>query len=92
MSTTEKLAKPINQPHVFKGIVVSAAMDKTRIVLVSHSIKHPKYNKRYQMSHRYPAHDAKNEYQIGDQVVIRETRPLSRTKRWQIIGKVTKEK
>ncbi len=92
MPTDEKIVKTIKQNRVFKGTVVSAAMDKTRIILVSRSIRHPKYNKRYQISRRYAAHDAKNEYQIGDQVMIQETRPLSHTKRWRIIGKVTKER
>jgi small subunit ribosomal protein S17 len=78
--------KAAKRQRTFKGVVVSAAMNKTRIVLVSRSITHPKYNKRYKVSRRYPAHDEKNEYKVGQAVVIQETRPLSKTKRWKIIS------
>jgi small subunit ribosomal protein S17 len=71
-----------------EGVVVSAGASKTRIVLVERTQIHPKYGKRFQVSRRYPSHDENNVYQIGDKVVIEETRPLSRTKRWRIIKKV----
>lgn len=71
----------------FKGIVVSDKMDKTITVLVNRYKKHPKYEKRYKVSKKYKAHDGKNEYKIGDKVVIQETRPISKDKRWTVVAK-----
>jgi len=70
-----------------EGTVVSAKANKTRVVLVSRVQVHPKYGKRFRTSERYAAHDETNTYQVGDKVVIEETRPLSRTKRFRIISK-----
>jgi small subunit ribosomal protein S17 len=72
-----------------EGVVVSAGTPKTRIVLVERTQIHPKYGKRFQTSRRYPSHDENNVYKLNDKVVIEETRPLSRTKRWRIIKKVS---
>ncbi len=69
------------------GTVVSDRMQKTRIVAVTRLKKHPKYLKYYKKTTRFKAHDEKNEYKTGDTVVVGETRPLSREKRWRIIGK-----
>ncbi len=71
-----------------EGIVVSDKMLKTRVVAVSRLVKHPKYLKYYTVTTRFKAHDEKNEYHAGDKVVIQETRPLSKEKRWEIIGKI----
>ncbi len=71
-----------------KGIVVSDKMDKTRVVLVERLKKHPLYRKYYKYSKRFKAHDEKNQYKVGDRVIIEETRPLSREKRWRIIKKI----
>ena len=71
-----------------EGVVVSDKMDKTAVVLVKRLKEHPKYKKRYWVSKRFKAHDEKNEYKIGDRVVIEETRPLSKEKRWKVIKKV----
>lgn len=68
------------------GIVVSDKMQKTRVVEVSRFKKHPKYLKYYKVSMRFKAHDEKNEYHAGDKVVIEETRPMSKEKRWRIVG------
>lgn len=70
------------------GIVVSDAMNKTRVVEVSRDKKHPKYLKYYKVTTRYKAHDERNEYKKGDSVVMEECRPLSREKRWRIVSKV----
>lgn len=70
-----------------KGIVVSDKMDKTIVLKIERLKKHPIYQKRYKVSKRYKAHDPKNEYKVGDEVVILETRPLSRGKRWEVLGK-----
>ena len=64
------------------GIVVSDKMQKTVTVEVMRLKMHPKYKKQYKVSARYHAHDAEGTYHVGDKVVIVETRPLSKTKRW----------
>jgi small subunit ribosomal protein S17 len=66
------------------GVVVSDKMDKTVVVRVSSLVKHPVYNKYIKQSVKYKAHDKDNTCKIGDQVVIEETRPLSKDKRWKI--------
>ena len=67
------------------GIVVSDAMDKTVVVQAERRITHPVYGKVMRRSKKYYAHDEKNEAKKGDQVVIAETRPLSKTKRWRLV-------
>ena len=67
-----------------KGVVVSDKMDKTVVVKVNTTKTHPKYLKRYKVSKKYKAHDEKNEFKIGDQVLIIETRPMSKEKRWEV--------
>jgi small subunit ribosomal protein S17 len=69
------------------GCVVSDRMQKTRVVAIARVKKHPKYLKYYRVTKRIKAHDENNEYKTGDEVLIRETRPLSREKRWVIVGK-----
>jgi len=71
-----------------KGIVVSDKMDKTVVVLVTRLKKHPKYKKYFKVSKRFKAHDEKSEYKIGDEVIIQESRPLSKEKRWAVIKKL----
>jgi small subunit ribosomal protein S17 len=66
------------------GMVVSNKMDKTIVVAVESRTSHPKYGKIVVRTKRYKAHDEDNSCQEGDQVRIRETRPLSRTKRWVV--------
>lgn len=70
------------------GIVVSDKMDKTVVVKVERIKVHPKYKKRYTVFKKYKAHDEKNEFKTGDRVVIAETRPLSRDKKWVAIEKL----
>lgn len=72
-----------------EGVIVSDKMKKTRIVTVSRMKKHPVYEKYFKNTERYKAHDEKEEYKVGDKVVIEETRPLSREKRWRIIKKLS---
>jgi len=72
-----------------QGIIVSDKMDKTRVVAVSRLKKHPRYKKYYKATKRFKAHDEKNEYKVGDKVIIEEIRPLSRDKRWIIKSKIT---
>ena len=67
-----------------EGVVVSDAMHKTRVVRIERVYRHPKYQRVIRMSKRLKAHDEGNESKVGDRVLIAETRPLSRDKRWRI--------
>ncbi|MCY7390000.1 MAG: 30S ribosomal protein S17 [Leptolyngbyaceae cyanobacterium CAN_BIN12] len=71
------------------GLVVSDKMDKTVVVAVESRSAHPKYGKIVARTKRYKAHDEGNQCKSGDRVRIQETRPLSRTKRWQVIDVLT---
>lgn len=62
------------------GVVSSDAQDKTITVVVSRSVTHPKYGKRYTVTKKFAAHDEKNEAHVGDKVEISETRPVSKRK------------
>ena len=70
-----------------QGTVVSDKMNKTRVVAVERLKKHRRYGKYFKVTRRFKAHDEKNEYKVGDKVVIQETRPMSREKRWVIVKK-----
>jgi small subunit ribosomal protein S17 len=74
------------RPHAKtrEGIVVSSAMDKTVVVSVKRTVRHPRYRKYRTMATKYLAHDERNECGVGDRVVITETRPLSKRKRWRL--------
>jgi small subunit ribosomal protein S17 len=61
-------------------------MDKTIVVEVVRRVKHPRYHKYINRRKTYKAHDEANTYSLNDLVVIRESRPLSRTKRWVVVG------
>lgn len=75
----------IHKRKVLKGIVVSNKMDKTATIKVVRKVRHPKYEKLVESAKKYYAHDEKNEAQIGQEVKIVETRPLSKSKRWRIL-------
>ena len=66
------------------GTVISDKMDKTVIVQVERLVKHRVYKKYVRRRSKFAAHDGNNTSQIGDKVLITETRPLSRTKRWRV--------
>lgn len=70
-----------------KGVVVSNKMQKTVIVAVTRLKEHSLYKKKYKVTTRYSAHDEKNEYQIGDKVIISETSPISKNKKWVVAQK-----
>jgi small subunit ribosomal protein S17 len=74
---------------VFQGVVVSDKMKKTIVVRVDRMKIHPKYLKQYKQSRKFKVHDEKGEYKVGDVVRFIETRPLSKDKRWRVIGKVS---
>ena len=70
------------------GIVVSDKMQKTVVVSVERVVEHPKYKRRYKSHKKYKAHDEKKEYKVGDVVVIEETTPISRDKKFKVIEKI----
>lgn len=73
-----------------EGIVVSDKMDKTVVVLVEQLVKHAKYKKYVKRKSRFSAHDEASQCAVGDRVLITESRPLSRTKRWRVSDIVEK--
>ena len=77
--------------RTLKGTVISNKMQKTTVVRVDQLKKHPKYHKYYRYSRKYKAHDEKGEYHVGDLVMIKEARPLSREKRWEIAQLLKRE-
>ena len=67
-----------------EGVVVSDKMVKTRVVLIERVYRHPRYERVVRRSKRFKAHDEANTSKVGDRVLIEETRPLSKDKRWRI--------
>ncbi len=67
------------------GVVTSDKMDKTIVVLVERITRYPIYKKYIRKRKKYKAHDEKNECLVGDRVLISETRPLSKEKRWKVL-------
>jgi small subunit ribosomal protein S17 len=75
--------------RVLEGVVVSDACDKTVIVRVERRVMHPLYKKFLTRSKKYAAHDEDNTHKVGDSVSIRECRPISKRKCWEIISGLT---
>ena len=71
--------------RVLQGVVVGDKADKTVVVQVDRRIQHPLYKKFIRRSKKYPAHDEKNSSKVGDRVQIRECRPLSKSKHWEVV-------
>ncbi|HYB20427.1 MAG TPA: 30S ribosomal protein S17 [Thermodesulfobacteriota bacterium] len=76
--------KPRGIQKTMMGTVVSDRMDKTRVVVVQRLVRHPLYQKYIRKRTRYKVHDEKNACHLGDRILIVETRPLSREKRWRV--------
>ena len=74
-----------NTGKTFEGVVVKSAMKDTATVQVERYVKHPKYKKFMRLSKKFLVHDVGNTAQIGEKVVIRETRPISKRKRFIIV-------
>ena len=81
-------SKNTNQGKELSGIVVKAAMQNTATVKVDRYVKHPKYKKFYKVSKKFLAHNEGNAAGVGDKVVIRETRPMSKLKRFIIVERI----
>ncbi len=80
-TTAERASRKVR-----KGTVVSKSGDKSIVVRVERRLLHPVYGKVVKTSTKFHAHDEKNEAKVGDAVVIMETRPLSKTKRWRLVS------
>ena len=74
------------------GIVASDKMDKTVVVAIQDNVKHPLYKKIIKHTLRLKAHDENNSCGVGDRVLIMETRPLSKDKRWRVVEIIEKAK
>ena len=76
----------------FQGVVVKTAMQDTCTVLVERYVQHPKYKKYYTSSKKFLVHDAGNAAKVGDKVVIRETRPISKNKHFTLASIISSSK
>ena len=74
------------------GMVVSDKMDKTEVVAVIDNVRHPLYKKIVKRTVKFKAHDEQNACGIGDTVMIMETRPISKDKRWRVVEIIEKAK
>ena len=79
-----------NLRKVMLGTVVSNKMDKTVVVAVKTNVKHDVYGKIVKKTYKLKAHDEENACQIGDEVRVMETRPLSKDKRWRVVEVIEK--
>ena len=89
MNKDNKEKESIEKKSVKKGkvgVVVSDKMDKTVVVKIDRLKMHAKYKKKYKVSKKYKAHDAGNEFKVGDKVEITEVKPMSKEKRWAAKG------
>ncbi len=77
---------------ILKGIITSTKSAKTLIVNVPSLKEHSKYKKRFTRHKKYKAHYETGEYKVGDKVLIEESRPISKDKRWKVIGLVLENK
>jgi small subunit ribosomal protein S17 len=74
----------VGETKTKEGVVVSDKMTKTRVVMIERVYRHPRYERVITRSKRLKAHDETNASKVGDRVLIEETRPLSKDKRWRI--------
>ncbi len=86
------MAEERPQRKTRSGFVVSTKMDKTVVVNTIQTVRHPLYSKIYKRNVKLYAHDEANDANVGDKVLICETRPLSKTKRWRIVEVVERAK
>lgn len=84
------MEQAIKKQRLLKGVIVSDKMNKTVVVEVLRLKKHPKYKKYFKVTKKFKAHSPENLYHTGDKVIIGETRPISKDKRWVVISKVDK--
>ncbi len=68
-----------------EGVVASASMDRTAVVVVTEQVRHRRYNKTVRRHKRLYVHDQNNDLRVGDRVRVAETRPISKLKRWRLV-------
>lgn len=81
------MERTVRKSRTLKGLIVSDKMMNTVVVQILRLKKHPKYKKYFKVTKRFKAHNPENQYHTGDKVMIGETRPMSKEKRWVVIGK-----
>lgn len=86
MSKVENQSDQSKKARTASGKVISNKMDKSIVVLVERRVKHPVYGKIIKRSTKLHAHDSKNECFLGDEVTIKEVRPISKTKSWSLVS------
>ncbi len=86
MSEERTTATERGRRKVRTGVVVSDKMDKTRVVRVVRSVRHPFYEKVMKKSKKFHAHDEEETFKVGDLVFIEESRPISKNKRWVVVA------
>lgn len=79
MADAKKVSKLLD------GVVVSDKMDKTIVVLIERKVRHPKYEKTIVRSSKFHVHDEENKAKMGDRVLIKQGRPRSKTKAWELV-------
>lgn len=90
MESTQQKVRAIRKTRI--GMVVSNKMDKTIVVAIEDNVKHPLYKKIVKRTYRLKAHDERNECGEGDKVLVMETRPISRDKKWRLVEILDKAK
>ncbi len=81
----EKMTEKSKKKKRFIGKVVSDKMAKTVVVEVERLFEHPKYKKKIKRKTKFKAHDPENRYHLGDEVIIEESRPISKEKKWKVV-------
>lgn len=71
-----------------KGTIISTKMQKTVVVRVERIKEHPKYKRRFKVHKNYKVHVEEGEYKAGDSVIIEETKPISKDKKWKLVKKI----
>lgn len=84
----KQIQKPRKNKKLQQGVVVSNSMEKTAVVLVKRTTKHPLYKKTIKLSKKFLFHDQENSCNVGDLVRIVECKPVSRRKRWRLLNVV----
>lgn len=70
------------------GIIISDKMEKTLVVKVERVKEHPKYKRRYKVHKKYKVHNENKEHSVGDKIIIEETTPISKDKKWKVISRI----
>ena len=89
--TAENLVEPKSSQRTIIGKVISDKMDKTIVVQIERKVKHPLYGKYVRKFSKMYAHDEDNTCQTGDVVIIQQTRPISKLKRWKLVEILKRE-